>query len=334
MSKDLELEKALEASLQDLPKLLRKQKEALEAREKELGLAKKALEQEHPTLGTPSDVLRLNVGGTRMDVLRRTLTSIEGSMLASKFSGRWDDNLEKDAEGNFFIDQDYNLFSLMINNLRARQNATPLGPPVASPLEEGSGDEQERNDFIRMVEYYGMTLGVYPVEFKLVRGEPKNVQMIGHPDYSVDAEEWVTVSLLPTGHNRRIRAFEVNLGPFSTAHVGWMDSNNEKSFLESGDSKGVGEAKYSIGFDCSRSGIVVGTQFQAVPGGSIEEGAVLRCEEGGKRWFVNGRLVATTSNKSEGDVVDISSVHPQLSKPVPCISMKGKSRFSCIELYL
>jgi hypothetical protein len=26
-------------------------------------------------------------------------------MLAAKFSGRWDDSLEKDADGNFFIDQ-------------------------------------------------------------------------------------------------------------------------------------------------------------------------------------------------------------------------------------
>jgi hypothetical protein len=41
----------------------------------------------------------------RIDVLCRTLTSVEGSMLAAKFSGRWDDSLEKDADGNFFIDQ-------------------------------------------------------------------------------------------------------------------------------------------------------------------------------------------------------------------------------------
>jgi hypothetical protein len=63
---------------------------------------------ENPTrfcLGEPGDVLRFNVGGARIDVLRRTLTSVEGSMLAAKFSGRWDDSLEKDADGNFFIDQ-------------------------------------------------------------------------------------------------------------------------------------------------------------------------------------------------------------------------------------
>jgi len=30
-----------------------------------------------------------NVGGTRIDVLRRTLTLVEGSLLATKFGGRW-----------------------------------------------------------------------------------------------------------------------------------------------------------------------------------------------------------------------------------------------------
>jgi hypothetical protein len=34
----------------------------------------------------------------------------EGSMLAAKFSGRWDDSLEKDAHGNFFIDEPVELF--------------------------------------------------------------------------------------------------------------------------------------------------------------------------------------------------------------------------------
>ena len=52
-----------------------------------------------------SEVLHLNVGGDLTAVLRRTLTSVEGSMLASRFSGRWDNSLERDRDGNFFIDQ-------------------------------------------------------------------------------------------------------------------------------------------------------------------------------------------------------------------------------------
>ena len=52
------------------------------------------------TVGPPdsSDVLllRLNVGGTKMEVVRRALTILEDSRLASRFSGRWDDSIEKD----------------------------------------------------------------------------------------------------------------------------------------------------------------------------------------------------------------------------------------------
>lgn len=94
----LDLEEALEASLKDLPDLLRKRVRALDERENELKRAKKAFEEANPRLGKPSDVLTLNVGGTCISVLRRTLTCVEGSMLASRFSGRWDDALEKASQ--------------------------------------------------------------------------------------------------------------------------------------------------------------------------------------------------------------------------------------------
>jgi len=148
----------LEVTLKNLPKLLKEREEALDQREKELEHWKATIEQDNPSAGRPGDVLRLNVGGsTRIDVLRRTLTQMEGSMLASKFSGRWDDNLEKDADGNFFIDQPPELFVPLINFLRARASETPLALKAVPPAFSSS---QEYNDFYRMVEYYGMTLGV------------------------------------------------------------------------------------------------------------------------------------------------------------------------------
>lgn len=333
----MQVDKVLEETLLDLPKLLRKRKEALDAKEEELKILRKQLEEKHPCVGTPSDVLRLNVGGKRIEVLRRTLTSLEGSMLAVRFSGRWDEGLEKDAEGNFFIDQDYDLFVCLINYMRARQNMTPLGPPLRSPLELDASNKEKgsitrRFDFIRMVEYYHATLGVYPVDFKLLRGDPQRVKMIGYPEFSVNAEEWMTVSLLPSdGHTREIIAFEVTLGTFSAAHIGWMDKAHELSFLESGGNKGVGESNKSIGFDCSRPGIIVGSNFHQIPDISIEEGTVLRCEKDQlQRWFVNGRLVATSDNPNSESEIVVGNFSMQL--PVPCVSMKGSFRVSAIEL--
>jgi hypothetical protein len=66
-----------------------------------------------------------------VDVLLRTFTSKEGSMIAAKLRGRWDDSsLGKDADGHFFIDQPIELFQSMVEYLCAhkpawRHNSSP-----------------------------------------------------------------------------------------------------------------------------------------------------------------------------------------------------------------
>ena len=152
-------ETSLDETLQSLCLVLKRKQKTLEEREQELEKAKSALERDRSELfgdKSPSDVLHINVGGNVIAVLRRTLTSVEGSMLASRFSGRWDESLEKDRDGNFFIDQPIELFKPMIDFLRAKACETPLGPPVKSPHLK---DYDLRQDFYRMVEYFGMTPG-------------------------------------------------------------------------------------------------------------------------------------------------------------------------------
>jgi hypothetical protein len=148
----------LEATLASLPEMLTKRQKRLEERENELEKAVAAFKKETSVLcgdAKPSDVLHLNVGGTTMAVLRRTLTSVPGSMLASRFSGRWDDSIEKDRDGNFFIDQPFRLFEPMVDYLRARACETPRSVDTQCPTFE---DVKTTHDFCRMVEYYGMTL--------------------------------------------------------------------------------------------------------------------------------------------------------------------------------
>lgn len=104
---------SLEDTLEALPQLLKKRQKALEEREQELERKIAAFDKESGHMSIQQahgDVLHLNVGGTLTTVLRRTLISVEGSMLASRFSGRWDDSLEKDRDGHFFIDQPIELF--------------------------------------------------------------------------------------------------------------------------------------------------------------------------------------------------------------------------------
>ena len=149
----------IDKTLADLAGLLKKKQLAL--REKEHAIEKRAaaLERDKSSFlldKSPGDVLHLNVGGKCIAVLRRTLTSVEDSMLASRFSGRWDDSIEKDRDGNLFIDQPIELFEPLVNYLRAKACETPLGPPVKSPYLSNYDDRQ---DFYRMCEYFGMTLG-------------------------------------------------------------------------------------------------------------------------------------------------------------------------------
>ena len=44
------------------------------------------------------DIIDLNVGGQKLTTTRSTLCQVEGSLLASMFSGRWEDALKRDKD--------------------------------------------------------------------------------------------------------------------------------------------------------------------------------------------------------------------------------------------
>ena len=69
----------------------------------------------------PKGVLRLNVGGRSLQVLRSTLTSVDNSLLAALFSGRYDRSLRKDASGCIFVDDNFECFYAMVTILQARK---------------------------------------------------------------------------------------------------------------------------------------------------------------------------------------------------------------------
>ncbi len=63
----------------------------------------------------PSQIVRLNVGGTRFEVARGTLMKYEGSMLASLVSGKWKEGC---GENEIFIDRDGARFRYVLEYLR------------------------------------------------------------------------------------------------------------------------------------------------------------------------------------------------------------------------
>jgi BTB/POZ domain len=161
-----------------------------------------------------NDVLHLNVSGTKqLAVLRSTLTCVEGSMLATRFSGRWDDSLEKDRDGNFFIDQPPDLFIPMIEFLQCKTKETlqPFSSSFPS-IEDFGGSFGRFKKFAEMVEYYGMTSIVLPPVIECIHhGEsPQTVRISGH---HVEAQDQACFELVRRPWDtRRVRCFEITLG--------------------------------------------------------------------------------------------------------------------------
>ena len=139
-----------------LNSVLQSKEKELKEREADFERRVNLYESDHPSMGNDTDVLQLNVGGrTNIAVHRRTLTFFEGSMLAAKFSGRWDDSMEKDRDGNMFVDQNPEDFLRLVEYLRTRMNNRTRHVPLKQ-LPEPS------YSFCCMLEYYNLMPGVHP----------------------------------------------------------------------------------------------------------------------------------------------------------------------------
>ena len=86
------------------------------------------------------NIINLNVGGTKLTTLRSTLCQVKDSLLATMFSGRWEDNITRDKDGAVFFDFNPQHFILILNYLRVKKIATPENPP---PLPNVSEDQEE-----------------------------------------------------------------------------------------------------------------------------------------------------------------------------------------------
>lgn len=202
---------------------------------------RRALEEEREHFGASKgseyDVMHLNVGGERIDVLRMTLVSIEELMLASQFSGCWDDSLVKDRDGNFFIDQPMELFRPLVNLLRAKvyDVSSSLEPKAPPSLKAFKNDKDKLQDFLRMCDYLGVTHGVYPFAFEQLATSSKAEEGEKIPkDYfpCVDIVTWQsrTLFLKPSNHKARVKAFEVRIsGTVTQLQVGWIKREATRS---------------------------------------------------------------------------------------------------------
>jgi hypothetical protein len=118
------------------------------------------------------DMINLNVGGKKMTTKRSTLCQVEGSLLASMFSGRWEDSLARDEDGRIFFDFNPQYFVYVLDYLRARTIATAENP---APLPKVAEDQVKH--FGNLVEYLGLGDEIVPPE--IVPPEKFNLHSTG-----------------------------------------------------------------------------------------------------------------------------------------------------------
>ena len=87
------------------------------------------------------DIIQLNVGGQKFTTTRSTLRQINGSLLATMFSGSMERSLKHDKDGAVVLDFNPEHFSWILNYLRAKKISTPENPPVLPKVPK----DQEQN---------------------------------------------------------------------------------------------------------------------------------------------------------------------------------------------
>ena len=88
------------------------------------------------------DIINLNVGGQKITTKRLTLCQVEGSLLASMFSGRWENKLSRDEDGRVFFYFNPQYFLLILDFLRARKMASSENPAPLPKVPEGVSLEE------------------------------------------------------------------------------------------------------------------------------------------------------------------------------------------------
>ena len=83
-----------------------------------------------------TDVIALNVGGHLFLTIRSTLTRISPSILAIMFNGQWEEKLNRDEQGNIYLDFNSILFEHFLEQLRLMGNekSIQLSPPLSIAL--------------------------------------------------------------------------------------------------------------------------------------------------------------------------------------------------------
>jgi len=153
----------MDDSFSKLKLAFEEEKHALAKEREKLELERKEFQQDTKDISKISkipldNVLSLNIGGKKITIKRSTLTQVKGSLLETMFSSsHWEEKLDRDKEGNIFLDFDPKLFGKIIDYLRARlilEEGSPIPFPVVS--------REDEDNFKSLVAYLRLGEGILP----------------------------------------------------------------------------------------------------------------------------------------------------------------------------
>ena len=98
------------------------------------------------------DVIQLNVGGQKFTTTRSTLRQVNGSLLATMFSGSMEHGLKHDKDGAIVLDFNPEHFSWILNYLRAKKISTRENPPVLPKV-----PKDQTENFNILFDYLGLS---------------------------------------------------------------------------------------------------------------------------------------------------------------------------------
>jgi hypothetical protein len=125
-----------------------------------------------------------------------------------------------------------------------------------------------------------------------------------------------------------IKSFEVTIRKVERAQIGWRSSGVVTSAIAG--TTGVGEVASTVALDCCRSVMLVNGTIIPIDG-RCKDGSTIRCEDRGNKWYVDGRLVASTN---QADSVTLIAWNMTGMQGVPAISAKGSFCVSDVEYHL
>jgi hypothetical protein len=116
---------------------IRRMRDDLNKEEKQLKIDREKLKQDKriSKLVENIDVIQFNVGGEIIITTRETLTKIPKSTLSLMFNGRWEHKLQRDQNGNIFLDFNPILFRHLLDQLQISEtnDSIYLSPPSSQP---------------------------------------------------------------------------------------------------------------------------------------------------------------------------------------------------------